>query len=255
MIVFWSGLALIVAAGVAGVLARRSPLGEMAYVTLILVGCAAAALDPIRTLASGSTAAVVVPSTLPGGALVFGIDALSAVFLLVTLAVGALCAVYGAGLLRTPHHSPRECEPTIQWAPALARGWFALLIAAIVLLLVARSVTTFLIAWEVMAVSSYLLIVTDHQLADVRRSGLIYFVATHTATLALFAMFALLTTDGNDWSFDTIARGAVALSPGVTGVVLSLGLLAFGVKAGVVPFHFWLPPAHSAAPSHVSALM
>jgi formate hydrogenlyase subunit 3/multisubunit Na+/H+ antiporter MnhD subunit len=106
-----------------------------------------------------------------------------------------------------------------------------------------------------MAISSYLLIVTHHGRADVRRAGLIYLVATHTATLALFAMFATWQVHARDWSFLGLAAASPGLSAAASSTILVLALLGFGFKAGLVPLHFWLPPAHAAAPSHISALM
>src|SRR5207247_594793 len=83
---------------------------------------------------------------------------------------------------------------------------------------------------------------------------LIYLVATHTATLALFAMFATWGAAAADWSFDSLAANSPSLATGSTAAVLLLAVVGFGFKAGFVPMHFWLPPAHAAAPSHVSAL-
>jgi hydrogenase-4 component B len=99
------------------------------------------------------------------------------------------------------------------------------------------------------------LIVAHHEQESVRRSGLIYLVATHTATLSLFAMFATWGTAASSWSFDALAVASPSLGPRATIAVLLLALVGFGFKAGFVPLHFWLPPAHAAAPSHVSALM
>jgi formate hydrogenlyase subunit 3/multisubunit Na+/H+ antiporter MnhD subunit len=106
-----------------------------------------------------------------------------------------------------------------------------------------------------MAISSYVLIVTDHDDAGVRRAGLIYLVTTHTATLALFAMFATWAAPASDWTFAALAAATPQLTAGAVAAILLLALFGFGFKAGCVPLHLWLPPAHAAAPSHVSALM
>jgi len=79
-------------------------------------------------------------------------------------------------------------------------------------------------------------------------------VATHTGTLLLFVMFAVWSRGASDWSFASLAATRPSLVWG-GGPLFLLALAGFGVKAGVIPFHFWLPPAHAAAPSHVSALM
>jgi hydrogenase-4 component B len=236
-----AGLGLIVAGGA---LSTRGWNGL--YRSLVLLGCALAAAAPIGVLITGRSVTLAIPATTPGGAWIVGVDALSAVFLLVILAIGAACATYGVGYIARTHAAN---------ASRFAHLAFAVLVASIALVVVAQSVVLFLVAWELMAISSYVLIVTDYERADVRRAGLIYLVATHTATLALFAMFAAWIGDGGDWSFAELARATPLLGAGAQSAIPALALVGFGFKAGVVPLHIWLPPAHAAAPSHVSALM
>jgi hydrogenase-4 component B len=244
MTAFLAGVTLIVLGALAAALLRGAA-GERAYHALLVAGCGTAGVAAARAVAGG-TATLAVPSTLPGGAWIIGLDPLTGLFLLAILFVGALCAVYGTRYLASGSHGR---------ASPVAQAGFAILVAAIALVVAARSVVVFLMAWEVMAISSYLLIVADHQQADVRRAGVIYLVATHTATLALFALFALWSGPGGDWSFDALSAAAPRLSPGTRTAILLLAVTGFGFKAGLVPLHFWLPPAHAAAPSHVSALM
>ena len=246
MIVFLVGLGLMLSGGIAAVLGRRSGAGDRAYQLLVATGCGAAVIEPFRVVVSGASSSLAVAGTLPGGRWIIGLDPLSAVFLLVILFVGGACAVFGTRYVATD----RARHST--WFSQLA---FAVLITVIALLVAARSVVLFLIAWEMMAISSYVLIVTDHDHAEVRRAGLIYLVTTHTATLVLFVMFALWAGPGGDWSFDALGAASSSLPTGARTAVLLLALLGFGFKAGLVPLHFWLPPAHAAAPSHVSALM
>jgi hydrogenase-4 component B len=246
MILFLAGLGLVLGGGMAVVLGRHSATGNRAYQLLVATGCGVAVIDPLRAVFSGEPASLALAATLPGGRWIVGLDPLSGVFLLAILFVGAASALFGTQYLAA------EREGSSKWVPQLS---FTVLVSAIALLVAARTVVLFLMAWEVMALSSYVLIVTNHQHADVRRAGLIYLVTTHAATLALFVMFAVWVGGGGDWSFDALARGAPALSTGSQRAVLGLALVGFGIKAGLVPFHFWLPPAHAAAPSHVSALM
>jgi hydrogenase-4 component B len=120
--------------------------------------------------------------------------------------------------------------------------------------LIARSAVFFLLAWEVMAVSAYLLIVFDHRAPEVRRSGLLYLVLTHVGTLALLIMFLLLGRTAPDLRFASFEALAPTLGPRAVPILL-LALLGFGIKAGFTPLHVWLPGAHAAAPSHVSAVL
>jgi hydrogenase-4 component B len=240
---FFAGLAVLLIGGVTAAVFERRTAGQT-YQLLALGGLAAAAVSPARVLITRSPIAAEMPATLPGGSWHFGIDALSAVFLLVVLGVGAACVVFGTqDLART------------QRRHGFTQLAFATLLAAIALVVAARGVVTFLAAWEVMAIASYVLIVTEHAHADVRRAGLIYLIATHTATLALFAMFAAWARSSPDWSFGALAAASASLDARVITAILLLSLFGFGFKAGCVPLHFWLPPAHAAAPSHVSALM
>jgi hydrogenase-4 component B len=121
------------------------------------------------------------------------------------------------------------------------------------LLLMARNGVFFIMVWEIMALSAYFLLVTEHEREDVRKAGIVYLIATHTGTAALFVFFSLLAAQTG--SFMLPASGSLSpLLPGVTLIVL-MAFIGFGAKAGIMPLHIWLPSAHANAPSHVSAMM
>jgi hydrogenase-4 component B len=228
---FFLGLAAIVAAG-------ASAASRRAFALLASAGCVLAAVPAVQVLAGGPALKVQL------GAWSFGIDLLSAAFLLVVLGPGLASAWYGHRALGDERDRP----------VGAARTLLALELAALALVVTARGVVPFLVAWEVMAVLAYFLVIFEHERAEVRRAGLVYLVATHAGTLALIALFAFWAGATGDLSFDALAARAAALPAG-GALVLWLALLGFGLKAGLVPLHFWLPDAHASAPSHVSALM
>lgn len=238
MNLFFFGLGLVLAGGVA---AARSPT---LFRLLLAAGCLVGSVPAFAVLAGGAPSRVSVPVHVPGGPWVIGIDALSAWFLLIVFGVGAATALYGATYLGRGHHPGRASR---------AHLVLSFLLISLALVVTAAAAIPFLMAWELMAVCAYLLLIFESEKADVRRAGLLYLIVTHTATLALFALFALWGSEARDLTFDALAAAGPAL-PARGSAVLSLALFAFGLKAGIVPLHFWLPDAHAAAPSHISAL-
>lgn len=245
MILFLSGLSFIIAGAIAAVVVRRHAIADRLSATLVLTGCGLGAAQAVVVLLTGASSRLAMPSHAPGGDWIVGVDPLSAVFLLAIFAVGAASVAFGH-----PYMAAERGHRAVWFVHATV----AVLVAALALVVAAQSIVLFLGAWEVMAVGSYLLIVTEHEQAGARRAGLIYLVATHTGTLALFGMFAAWGVTAGDWSFASLAAASSRLPNGGAAVLL-LALIGFGFKAGVVPMHFWLPPAHAAAPSHVSALL
>ncbi len=174
-----------------------------------------------------------------------GIDALSACFLLPLLVLPALAAVYGGSYLFV-YRQQKSLGPP--WF------FFNLFVAAMELVVIARSAMLFLMTWEVMSLAAYGLVTFEHEKTAVRRAGWIYLVATHLGMACLIAMFTLLGSQVGRLDFD-LSFGLPSVAPGVAAAVFLLAVVGFGTKAGFVPFHVWLPEAHPAAPSHVSALM
>jgi hydrogenase-4 component B len=243
---FAVGLLLIVLAGVAAAALGRHPgTGDMLFRLLFGAGCVTGAVPALAVLGGATVPDLRLAAAAPFGAWVFGLDALSAVFLLAILTVGAACGFYGVTYL--DHERGHR-------AVGAAHLFLALLVTSLALAVTARAAVPFLIAWEVMAVMAYLLVVFEHQRSEVRRAGLIYLVATHVGTLLLFVLFATWAGGAGDFSFAALAAHA-PFTAGRGGMILTLALVAFGLKAGAVPLHVWLPEAHAAAPAHVSALM
>jgi hydrogenase-4 component B len=198
----------------------------------------------LLTLMTGPTAGGLAPGAA-SGLPPFALDSLSAWFVVVVLGVGGAAGVYGVWYLAPE----RPARPV-----GLAHALFALLLAALVGVVTATTVVAFLASWEVMALSAYFLVVFENEQHQVRRIGFIYLVLTHLATLTLMGMFAAWSPTDIPTTFAQLA-GRARSGAAPTTLILGLASLGFGIKAGLVPVHFWLPGAHAAAPSHVSAVL
>jgi formate hydrogenlyase subunit 3/multisubunit Na+/H+ antiporter MnhD subunit len=181
---------------------------------------------------------------VPGGAIHIAADPLSAFFLVPVFALSGLAAVYGHSYLLAYRANKRLGVP-----------WFSfnLLVAAMAVVTVARQAVLFLVAWEVMSLAAYVLVTFEHEDREVTRAGWVYLIATHIGTACLVALFLLLGRAASSFDFDRIATMGRGAAP--YGLILGLAIVGFGTKAGFVPLHVWLPEAHAAAPSHVSAVM
>ncbi len=222
----------------AGLLARTLPDRAIALgVGSNLAAAGVGLLAALVTLVAGASQTAVLPWSVPMGTLALRVDPLSAFFLVPTLLVSALAALYGRGYLAGKAPS--------SWL------WFNLMVASLVGVLISADGLVFLICWESMSVTSFLLVILEDQRPEVRRAGQTYLVATHIGTAFLFAMFLLVAPAGDSLAFPK----AGSLAPYLAGVAFLLGLVGFGTKAGFVPAHVWLPEAHPAAPSHVSAFL
>jgi hydrogenase-4 component B len=210
-----------------------------------LLGAIAALVFGLAGLAGGSFE-LTVPNLLPIGGAAFGIDRLSAFFVMVVAGGAIPAALYAIDYTReyTDKHS----------LTAMALG-FNVFVATMILVPLARNVLTFLVLWELMSLASYFLVITEYERDETLRAGWIYFVMTHAGFAALFLGFLLLTRATGTMSFAAWHVATAHLDPTFRNLTFMLLALGFGSKAGIIPLHVWLPRAHPAAPSHVSALM
>lgn len=216
--------------------ARRLVYGGSA---LLCAGIMVVCLD--RLLASGAPEDIVLPLALPWLGAHFRLDTLSAAFLVV-VDLGAIAAsVFAIGYGRH-ENAPRRVLP-----------FYPLFLAVMHLVVLAGDAFTFLVSWEFMSLTSWALVLAHHQVQGNVRAAYVYLLMASFGTFALLLAFALLAGPGGYYDFAVIR--ATGHARWVAGVVLALALLGAGSKAGLVPLHVWLPLAHPAAPSHVSALM
>jgi hydrogenase-4 component B len=190
-----------------------------------------------------SAAALNVAWAVPYGSFSIAIDALGALFLIPIFILSAISALYGKEYLK--HYYGKK---------NIGSAWFFfnLLIASMVFVVTARNAILFLLAWELMAISSFFLVLFEGEKKEVAKAGLIYLIATHIGTLFLLAMFILL---GNNYGSFDFAEWKTPLTGFLPSLIFIFAVIGFGTKAGLIPMHIWLPEAHPAAPSHVSAIM
>ncbi len=192
-------------------------------------------------LGGSAPASVTLPLGLPWLGAHFRLDALSAFFLAVVNLGAAAASLYALGYGR---HEP---------APERVLPFYPAFLAGMNLVVLADDAFTFLVSWEFMSLSSWALVMAHHRERDNVYAGYVYLVMASFGTLALLLTFGLLAGPDGSYGFDAIR--AAHPSAQLAALVLILALVGAGSKAGLVPLHVWLPLAHPAAPSHVSALM
>ncbi len=231
------------AIGLAGLAAPRN----LAWVgrTLFPLGSALAlALAVVAILALfGTPETRILPLGLPDLPMHVRLDPLAAFFLaLIGLTVSGV-SIYAAGYFR-------DGEGT---APGLLCLQYHVFLSSMAMVVLADDAFTFMVAWETMALSSYFLVTTQHRMPEIQGAGFLYILLAHVGATSLLLCFGVL--QGGSWHFTFEAMRAATLSPAWASVAFALALFGFGAKAGLVPVHVWLPEAHPAAPSPVSALM
>ena len=180
-----------------------------------------------------------------GLSLGYRVDGLSAWFLMVLAVLAVPVAVYSLAYAATPRLSKRSVFLGVM---------FNVLVGAVETVFAAGDALTFLGAWEVMTLATAALVITEHEERASRRAAYLYLAMSHLATGCLIAGFLTLASTSSTLSFSTLLSGAPTAGSTRT-VLFALFLVGFGVKAGIVPLHVWLPEAHPAAPTSISALM
>ena len=234
--------ALLLLAPVAIAFGRSPRASGMVYGACLIVTLVLGLLALIHLLEhSGQISTVVLPLGLPWLGAHFRVDALASFFLIIVNLGGAGASLFALGYGQH-EHAPHRILP-----------FYPVYIAAMNLVVLADDAFSFLVSWEFMSLTSWALVIAHHQIKENLRAGYVYLMMASFGTLALLLAFGLLAGGDGNYAFE--AMRAAHPSSGLAALVLILVLIGAGSKAGLVPLHAWLPLAHPAAPSHVSALM
>ena len=171
---------------------------------------------------------------------------LSAFLIFVISLITLFCSIYGTGYVK--HYFKKYDIGTLGF-------FYNTFILGMLVVVSAENGLFFLVAWEVMSVASYFLVIYEHKNPDNIKAGFLYLVMTHIATAFIIIAFLLFYKYTGTYDFKLIKAGAALIPLSIKNIIFVLALIGFGTKAGIIPFHIWLPSAHPAAPSHVSALM
>ena len=232
----------LIAIAVAAIFVHRIPAGRpIVYGLAALANFVLLATGLVFLLSAWEPSAATLPLGLPWLGARFRLDALAAVFLIVVNLGAAAASIYGLGYGR---HEPE---------PGRVLPFYAAFLAGMNLVVLADDAFSFLLSWEFMSLSSWALVMAHHRERDNAHAGYVYIVMASFGTLTLLLAFGILAGADGGYGFDTIRNAS--RSPLLKALVLILVLFGAGSKAGLVPLHAWLPLAHPAAPSHVSALM
>lgn len=239
--VLWCIAGLFGVAILALAIGRRAAGTAIVYGLCLVLSVVALATALAQLLGAGAATSAVLPLGLPWLGAHFRIDLLTAFFLFVVNLGAAAASLYGIGYGR--HEA----------SPLRVLPFFPAFLAGMNLVIVADDAFTFLLSWEFMSLASWALVLAHHREEGNARAGYIYLLLASFGTMALLLAFGLLAGADGGYGFAAIR----AATPGslATVLVLILALLGAGSKSGLVPLHVWLPLAHPAAPSHVSALM
>lgn len=237
--------ALFAVAAVAVLAGRSRHAAAMVYGATGLLCAAIAVWAAVMLAGRGEAQSTVLPLALPWVGMHLRVDGLSAFFLLVIGFGGTTASLFGYGYERAHADGHDRSGPVLPLFP--------LFLAGMSMVVIADDAFTFLVSWEFMSLSSWLLVLSTHREEETPAAARLYLIMASFGTACLLLAFGLMAGSGGDYGFDAIRAHPHQAGPAALVVVLIL--IGAGSKAGLVPLHVWLPLAHPAAPSHVSALM
>ncbi|MDZ4183686.1 MAG: proton-conducting transporter membrane subunit [Desulfuromonadales bacterium] len=236
---------LIIGALISLIAGKHHRIALTAALTAIIVASLLTATTALRVLLNQETLIANFTWLVPGGAFALQVDPLTGFFLLPVTILPPLAAIYAVAYLD---------EDSKRRNLGAHFSLYCLLVAALTLVVTAANALLFIAAWEIMTISSFFLVSYDHHHAEVRQAAWLYLLVAHFGLLLILAFFLLAGSHCGSLNFADFTPLTQA-GPTLTAILFSLALVGFGIKAGLFPFYIWLPDAHPAAPSHVSAVM
>jgi hydrogenase-4 component B len=237
----WCVLGYLGLTGLAVTLGERKSATPVVYGGALAVALVALGAALTCFLNDGPPWTLALPVGLPNIGARFRVDALSAFFLVVINLGAAITSLYALGYGRHEH------------APGRVLPFYPLFLAGMNVVVFADDAFTFLLSWEFMSLTSWAIVLSNHRDPANSRAAFIYLVMASFGTLCLLLAFGLLAGPDGGYAFETMRMTSHTAFAATLGVVLAL--IGTGSKAGLIPLHVWLPLAHPAAPSHVSALL
>lgn len=240
-------IALFIVGAVSSLIMQKSPLiANLISNIFAIVGCFLTIIFSGLILLTKNPLFLDYKTSFPLLSLSINIDSLSAFFLLIISTVALVSSVYGLSYMQ-------------KYAKIYNIGAFGffynLFIASLLLVSTAGNGLYFLMVWELMSITSYFLVIFENKIKENIKAGLIYLIMTHLGTAFILLSFTFLYISTGSFNFSFIKEHAANIPLFTKNIVFVLAFIGFGTKAGIIPLHIWLPRAHPAAPSHVSALM
>lgn len=245
LVLFQISVLLFLSGSLLGLLSRNSRFARHAIFVPSIIGSVFTIMFSIDVI-TGKSMTWMIPNAIPFFDLEIFVDGISAFFLLIIGLITFAVSVYSIGYSKEYQIKKRT----------MALGFlFNVFVLSMILVAASNNAFFFLLFWEVMSLTSFFLVIYDHEKEENLKSGMTYLVMTHLGTAFIFASFLLGYIQTGSFSFDSFRHGSAAFPLFVKNLVFVFAFIGFGTKAGMVPLHVWLPRAHPSAPSNVSALM
>ncbi len=245
LILFQIAVLLFLGGALFGLSSHKSRFARHVIFIPSMIGSVFTVLFSIGII-TGKPMAWMIPNIIPFFDLEIFVDGISAFFLLIIGIVSFAVSIFSIGYSKEYQTEKRT----------VALGFlFNTFILSMILVLASNNAFFFLVFWELMSLTSFFLVIYDHDKEENLKSGMTYLIMTHLGTAFIFASFLLGYIQTGSFSFDSFRHGSAGFPLFVKNLVFVFAFIGFGTKAGMVPLHVWLPKAHPSAPSNVSALM